>query len=234
MRQAGTLSMTMTLNGSSLGTGSVASIAAPSPAADSYTYANRQAVSGQSGNIEDTVDRQIGRVNIGGLPANLTAPSGWDQAFIVLTGYHDGVFAAGGTSAATTTATISSGTLKYWNGAGYTSINLANSGASGYNYAIASYDQSVTGTVGGKTVVVRTQLATGSPFKMGSVPTTATTSCGAGPCVSSATATIGSPVYGTFTYTVTVNGSTVASLSLSVDLGTITSKSTYQAAAAAG
>jgi hypothetical protein len=233
IRQAGTLSMSAVLNGLSgtdLGNTTIASIAAVSPAADSWAFANRQAVTGQSGNIEDTVDRQIGRVNVGGLPANLTAPAGWDQAFVVLTGYHDKVFASGGTSAAASTAAISAGTLKYWNGVGYTSVTMS----TGSNYSVAAFDQTVSGTVGGKVVSVRMRLATGSPFRMASVPTTSTTSCGAGPCVSSAVSTIGSPVYATFLYTVSINGSTVVNLTLNVDLGTITAKSTYQSAPAAG
>jgi hypothetical protein len=232
MRQAGPISMTAVLNGyaANLGNTTIASIASPSPAADSWTFANRQAASGQAGNIEDTVDRQIGRVNIGGLPANLTAPGGWDQAFIVLNGYHDRVFSAAGTSAAATTATISAGTMKYWNGAGYTTVTLSTTP----NYSVPAFDQTVTGTISGHTVSVRLRLATGSPFRMASVPTTSTTSCGAGPCVSSATATIGSPVYGTFVYTVSIDGSTVVNLSIAVDLGLITAKSTYQSAPTAG
>jgi type II secretory pathway pseudopilin PulG len=236
IRQAGTLSMSATLNGYSanLGAVTIASIAAPSPAADSYTYANRQAVSGQSGNIEDTVDRQIGRVNIGGLPANVTPPANWDQAFVVLTGYHDRVFSAAGTSASATTAAISAGTLKYWNGSGYTSITLTGSGASGYGYSIAGFDRTVSSTVSGHTVAVRLRMATGSPFSMASQPTISTTSCGTG-CVSAATSTIGSPIYGNFLYSVTIDGVAVVNdLSLAVDLGTITAKSTYQAALAAG
>jgi prepilin-type N-terminal cleavage/methylation domain-containing protein len=238
IHQAGTLSMTATLNGyaANLGTTTIASMASPGASSvKSYTFSNRQGVAGQSGNLEDTVDRQIGTVVLGGLPSAVPAPAGWSNGFVVLTGYHDRVFASSGTSASTTTAAISAGTLKYWNGTGYTTITLTGGGASGYGYSVPGYDQTVTSTVSGHTVDVRFRLSTGSPFAMGSQPTTATTSCGAGPCVSSATATVGSPIAATFIYSVTIDGSTVVNdLTFVVDLGTITAKSTYQAAPTAG
>jgi type II secretory pathway pseudopilin PulG len=236
MRQAGVSSMTLqaTASGATLGSTTVASVAAPSPAADSWTFADRETVTGQD-TIEDTVDRQIGRVNIGGLPANLTAPAGWDQAFIVLTGYHDKVFATAGTSAAAPTATISAGSLKYWNGSGYTTKDLTTTGTNGRDYSVSTFDQSVTGTISGQTVVVRLQLSAGATLKMASVPTTSSTPSGSGSITrTNVTSTIGSPVSGTFTYTVTINGNQVANLSLVVDLGTITAKSNYQAAPTAG
>jgi type II secretory pathway pseudopilin PulG len=238
IHQAGTLSMSATLNGyaANLGTTTIASIASPgSSSVKSYTFSNRQAISGQSGNLEDTVDRQIGTVVLGGLPSAVPAPSGWSNGFVVLTGYHDKVFASAGTGASTTTAAISGGTLKYWNGTGYNTITLTGSGSTGYGYSIPSLDQTVTSSVNGHTVDVRFRVSTGSPFAMGSQPTIATTSCGAGPCVSSATATIGSPIAGTFMYSVAIDGNTVVNdLTLVVDLGLITAKSTYQAAPTAG
>jgi prepilin-type N-terminal cleavage/methylation domain-containing protein len=238
IHQAGLLSMKANLNGyaTNLGTTTFASIDTPSATAKSYTFSNRQAVSGQSGNLEDTVDRQIGTVYLGGLPASVTPPANWNKAFIELTGYHDKVFAAAGTSASSTTATISAGTLKYWNGTGYTSITLTGSGVNGYGYSLAGYDQTVSTTLNGHAVVIRFRVSSGSPFAMGSQPTTSTTSCGAGPCVSSATATIGSPIAGTFLYSITLDGNTnvVDDLTMVVDLGTITAKSTYQSAPTAG
>ncbi len=232
MRQAGPLSMTAVLNGlaTDLGSTTIASVAAPNPAADSWAFADREAVSGQAGNIEDTVDRQIGRVNIGGLPANLPAPAGWDQAFVVLTGYHDRAFAVAGTSAAAPSATISAGSLKYWNGSGYTTVDLTT--GAGQNYGVSGYDRTVSGTVNGHAVSVRLQSAL---FKMASVPATTSSPSGSGSILrNTVTSTIGSPVFGTFTYTVTIDGNIYVNLSIVVDLGTITAKSIYTAAPSAG
>jgi type II secretory pathway pseudopilin PulG len=230
--QGGTLSMVATLDGltPALGATTIASVQAPGAGKDSWTFTDRETVTGQD-TIENTVDRQIGRVDIGGLPANVPAPVGWDGAFIVLTGYHDRVQAIGGTNAAAPTATISAGTLKYWNGLSYTTINLT----SGSNYSLPSYDQIVLATVGLHLVSVRMRLATGSQLKMASVPTTASTPSGAGSITrTSVQSTIGSPVSGTLLYTVSVDGNTVVNLSLAVDLGTITAKTTYQPAPTAG
>ena len=236
MRQAGTASMTLqaTASGATLGSTTLASVAAPSPATDSWTFSDRESVSG-SDTIEDSVDRSIGRVNIGGLPANLTAPSGWDQAFVVLSGYRDKVFATAGTNAAAPTASVLAGTLKYWNGSGYTTKTLTTTGASGSDYSVSSFDQSVVGTISGQTVTVRMRLATGSTLKMASVPTTASTPSGTGSITrNTVTSTVGSPVSGDFQYTITINGNTVVDMTMHVDLGTITAKSVYQAAPAAG
>jgi type II secretory pathway pseudopilin PulG len=234
--QGGTLSMVATLNGLSpaLGATTIASAQAPGAGADSWTFSDRETVTGRD-TIENTVDRQIGRVDIGGLPANVPAPAGWDGAFVVLTGYHDRVQAIGGTNAAAPTTTISAGTLKYWNGVNYTSINLTTSGPTGSNYSVPSFDQPILATVGGHVVIVRMRLATGSQLKMAGVPTTASTPPGAGSITrTSVQSTIGSPVSGTLLYTISVDGTTVVDLSVAVDLGTITAKATYQPAPTAG
>ena len=49
------------------------------------------------------------------------------------------------------------------------------------------------------------------------------------PCTrNSASATIVSPLVGSFTYRVTFNGQTVANLTVTVDLGTVVAKGTYK------
>jgi prepilin-type N-terminal cleavage/methylation domain-containing protein len=237
MHQAGTLSMSAVLNGflTDLGGTTIASVAPLGNGAYSWAFADREAVTGQAGNIEDTVDRQIGRVNIGGLPANMPQPNGWDQAFIVLTGYHDHVFAVAGTSAAAPTASITAGTLKYWNGNGYTTIDLTAAGANGYGYSLSSYDVTVTANVNNQPVSVRMRLDTGSTLAMASVPTTVSTPSGSGTIPrNTVTSTVGSPIFGTLRYTISIGGNAVADLSIAVNLGTITAKSSYQAAPTAG
>ena len=57
-----------------LGDATLVSIA--NPATATTTFANRMLVSGQNGNLQNTVSRYIGTVRVGGLPANVPAPRG--------------------------------------------------------------------------------------------------------------------------------------------------------------
>jgi hypothetical protein len=89
-----------------------------------------------------------------------------------------------------------------------------------------------TTTVGGHGVEVK--IATDS-VTMEQVPTTSTTPTGSGSITRTETqATVGSPMQGSFTYQVWVDGSQVVDFTIDVALGTLTSKSIYQAAPSAG
>ena len=55
------------------------------------------------------------------------------------------------------------------------------------------------------------------------------------PCTrTQASATVKSPIVGSFTYTITYGGALVASVTTAVDLGTLQAQSTYKAAPSAG
>ncbi len=82
------------------------------------------------GCVHSEVKRYMGEVDLGGLPANLAAaslPAGWGGYLVYMTGLTDAVMAEGGVG--TTGPTLSrSGTVWYWNGAGYSSIALGTGG----------------------------------------------------------------------------------------------------------
>jgi type II secretory pathway pseudopilin PulG len=204
-----------------LGDAALASIA--NPATATTTFSNRMLVSGQNGNLQNTVNRYIGTVTVGGFPANVPGPVNWAGYFLRLSGYHDTVVSTAGTSAAAPTATVNAGTLSYWNGTGYTSVNLATTPA----YSLSGLVVDHTATVGLSTVRVR--IGSNGTIAMQAVPTTTSTPSGSGSILrNTAQSTVGSPVFGTLDYEVWVNGALVIDLTINVALGTSTAKSIYQ------
>ena len=227
-QQAGTSRVVGHFHGfaTDLGDATIVSVGAPSAAMT--TFANRTAVSGQNGNVQDTANRTYGTIRIGGLPDLMTSPTGYAGYLVQLSSYHDTVVSTAGTSAAAPSATISAGTLSYWNGSSYSTVTLSTTPT----YALSNLLLDYTTTVGGHGVEVK--IATDS-VTMEQVPTTSTTPTGSGSITRTETqATVGSPMLGTFTYQVWVDGSQVVDLTIDVALGTLTSKSIYQAAPSAG
>ncbi len=242
VQQVGAMNAQATLNGTTpaLGLATLARVSAPG--SGSTALANRQAATGQDGTIQQTVTRYTGALKVGGLPANLTAPAGWTGFFFSLTGYNDTVVATTGSSASAPTATINGGTISYWNGTGYTTINLATTPG----YSLSGWSQSVSGSLGSPPKTVTATLSNSStatcptgtsatPVTMSSQPATTATPSGAGSIQrTSAQATVGSPVSGTFCYLVKIQNSVVVNLAISVDLGTSTAKATYKPAPTGG
>ena len=212
---------------SDVGDASIVSIGAPTPY--TTTFANRVPISGFNGNVQDTATRAFGTVSIGGLPDLVTAPVGWLGYFVRLTGYQDTVVSTAGTAAAAPTATINAGTLSYWNGVGYSSVNLATTPT----YFLTGLLLDHT-TLTSDLHTVRIKIATDA-LEMESVPTVSSTPSGSGSILRNQTqATVGSPILGTFTYEMWVDGSQVVDLEIDVSMGTLTSKSVYQPAPSAG
>jgi type II secretory pathway pseudopilin PulG len=228
-RQAGTARVVGHFHGyaSDVGDATIASIGAPT--LYTTTFANRVPVSGENGNVQETATRAFGTVSIGGLPEFVTAPVGWTGYFAQLTGYQDTVVSTAGTAAAAPTATINAGTLIYWNGLGYTSVNLATTPS--YSLTGLLLDHT---TLTADLHTVRVRIATDS-VAMESVPTVTSTPSGSGSILRNETkATVGSPLLGTFTYEMWLDGSEVVNLAIDLSLGTLTSKSVYEPAPSAG
>jgi hypothetical protein len=82
-------------------------------------------------------------------------------------------------------------------------------------------------------------MSSDGPIQMASVPATTTSTTGCNlvtypTCKTQAQATVGSPVSGDFLYEVWVDGNRLVDLTISVSLGTSTSKSIYGPPPAAG
>ncbi len=209
-----------------IGDATLASIASTSTNTTAFT--NRMLVAGQDGNIQETATRSFGTIFVGGLPDNVVAPVGWLGYLLQLTSYRDTVVSTAGTSAASPTATINAGTISYWNGAGYTSVNLPTT--PGYSLSGLLLDH--TTLLNAHTVRIEIASDPDAPIQMASIPTTSSSTTGCNlvtypTCKTQAQATVGSPVFGALTYRVWVDGIQVVDLLIEVALGALTSKSIY-------
>ena len=241
VQQGGNLTATATLSGISglpnLGTITLVQMAAASSLPQT-SFANRQLVSGQDGYQQQTVQRRFGTINIGGLPSSpFTHPNGFDNqcngSLLTLSNYRDSSSATAGTSAAAPTAAVSTSSpsplLSYWNGSSCTQNVAATSNVPAINatfsqsYSSPSRTVTITMTTTGLSAPVATMSST--PSGSGSITRTA------------ASAQLTSPIKGTVTYVVTVtqgaNTTTVANLTIQIDLGTTLASGTYQAAPSA-
>jgi type II secretory pathway pseudopilin PulG len=228
-RQAGTARVVGHFHGFASDVGDATIVSIGPPTLYTTTFADRVPVSGFDGNVQATATRAYGTVAIGGLPESVIVPIGWTGYFVQLTGYQDTVVSTAGTSAAVPTATINAGTLSYWNGLGYTSVNLTTTPT--YSLSGLLLDHT---TLTSDLHTVRIKIATDS-LEMESVPTVTSTPSGSGSILRNETrATVGSPMVGTFTYEMWLDGSQVVNFEIDVSMGTLTSKSIYQPAPSAG
>ena len=189
-------------------------------------------MAGQDGHLDMTATRRFGTINIGGIPAGLTLPAGWDQAgtpvyekyCVTLDNYQDVSTSQAGTSSSAPTNTISSGTLWYYNGAGYSSLSATS----------ASIDTLVvnctkSGTVGGKAVTWTVSVSAGALVHA----VTASNVTASGTTRTDVDTSI-TPVKGTVHYKVVVAGTTEVDLDVVLDLGSMITRGIYGAAPTSG
>jgi hypothetical protein len=242
IQQGGTLSAVLTLDGSAtpLGSATLASILAAT-GSPNKTFSDRvqysatglcSPITGSDGCLEQTTTRAIGTVNVGALPANVSAtvpwtgPNAWNGYYFSIVGYTDSATAAVGTNSSSSaaggnmpapTASIGvAGTVHCWNGLGYTSVSASSATA----VTCAPFD--FTWTIGGH--LVRIQMSgTTSPAVITRSPLAAATS------QTDVTAQI-TPPGATITYVVSVDGAAVADLTITVNLNTLEARGSYAAA----
>lgn len=241
-QQLGALSATLGLDALGLGLTTIADVqAAPT---QSVSHTNRDltasaycAGTSGSGCVHAHATRSIGRVRLGGLPLGLSPSGAWAGYLIELSAYTDTATAEAGINAAAPTATRA-GTLRYWNGSGYTTTDLSLV-TTGQSFTVAS-------------AVIDTGLlrvSLGATLSTGSVATSSTTAtCTAGACRTSADAKVDSPLTVSVSLridalsapevcllgvcTPAVLGPNVLDLSTTVDLGSSTAKANYSDAPA--
>jgi hypothetical protein len=219
MQQGGTLSSTLSMNGivGSLGTASLASVAAASSNPDK-SFVDREAVSGQDGRVEVTATRRLGAIGIGAFPSGITAPAGFTYLLRLPTGLQDTATSqAGTTTTAAPAATVTSGTVEYWNGLNYTSLSPTAAGLNNLTSAATS-----TATIGGRLVVVTMSVDSGSTAAVTGTHQT-------NPSGSLRTDVDSSvvPFAATVHYVVTVDGLTQVDLEISLQLGTLLTRGVY-------
>ncbi len=223
VRQIGLLEAYADLQGTTpLGRTLLASVAGVGDGQDATVFADRIPVSGSVGNHQQAVERTLGLVRIGGLPEGMTIdPAAYPgfTSFFELEGYADRATATAGPSAPAPVGEILGGTVRYWNGTSYTEVDPT---------AGFAVDTRIVGTVGTSEVVV-TLAGTAN----GALITTEGLELPGGGWAEG-TASVFPPLAGAFAYTVSVDGIAVVNVTLSVDLGAIVARTSYQPAPTAG
>lgn len=223
--QAGTQSLGVT-NLASIGNPSVATFADTVFHPSAGASACVTAPAGGVGCMATAATRHLGQVALAGLPANLPAadvPSGWAGYLVALSNYSDTATAEAGVGAGAPSASVTGGTIAYWNGTGYTMLTPGTSASAIPAAAVAISD---TKNFAEPLVVsISASLSTGG---------TSTTDAAAGcvsPCTrTKAAGTANSPITGYIDYTVTYGGTPLAQVHMTVDLGELQASATYQAA----
>ncbi|MEN3274013.1 MAG: hypothetical protein V7636_2774 [Actinomycetota bacterium] len=221
-------SMSTTLNLSGLGVATVASIATPSTGSAGDTNFDAAPQTGScsttsgDGCIHVGHRSSVGNLRIGGLAASLSAlaPAGFDY-LIKLDSFSRTVTAEAGVGNANPSVT-SAGTISYWNAA-------LNAGLGGYS--TLSVTSGTTATIPVSSLTINNGL-TGTTLNISGVVRTGGTTSGtcASPCAD-ATASAESPIVGDITYTAVVGGTTVANITIHIDLGTLSAHAKYTSGA---
>jgi type II secretory pathway pseudopilin PulG len=187
--------------------------------------------SGMDGCLEQTGFRRFGTITLGGLPSAMTAPANWSSGtgFLSIVGYQDQVAAAVGKQSTSTlvpapSASVTAGTVSYWNGSNYTTV-----AATAAALTILNASSSFSQTIGGHTIVVT--IAT-VPASM-TAATTSISPSSAALSIAQASAQA-TPPRVTLSYTVALDGTNVVELQISVDLRTMEARGVYGAAPSAG
>jgi type II secretory pathway pseudopilin PulG len=229
-----TLNLQHSINLGNVPLASVAGVASPGS-----TFVNRDLqASPADGLVHSDVTRSLGTVQIAGLPTGLSGsavPVGWAGYFIQLSGVTNTVSAETGTSTAAPAVTLT-GTLKYWNGAGYTTVTLAPGAAA--NLPVKSVN--ISDLSSGKLLQVKIEglsntdcllWVEGCPTTGGTSTSSTSLTCSPTPCPNTrtaATASAASPFVGDIHYSIIYDGETQADVIIHVDLGTILAQNTYQ------
>ena len=167
-----------------------------------------------TGCIHTTATRSISSVKVGSLPPALK-PAGFGY-LVELTGYSDTVTAEAGINAAAPSRT-STGTLRVWNGLGYTEVPWNPTGGS-----------LAVGGVNVTTGILNIQITADLKIGSGSSLSTADTCMAGLACRKHAEATSTSPLRGTVSYDIRTFGVSVLSFTVNIDLGDITTVADYQ------
>ena len=178
-----------------------------------------------------TVNRSVGTINIGGLPALMTAPAGWAGAsawngyFLSVVGYTETLTGSAGTNSPIPTASMG-GTIYYYNGTGYTSLSVTHASLNGL-----STSRAITSVVAGKTVTINVSTeATG----MAAGTTSVTPSSPGGNVTRTDVTAQGVPPAIVVNYEIVIDGVTQADLTITVGLGTSEARGTYAPAPVEG
>jgi hypothetical protein len=219
--QVGNATATYDLFGVGLGTITMSDTAASSVIA--HTKHLTTAMSGpcagtsSTGCVLTTTTRSLGRIRMGGIPTVTAGPLGFAGYLVQLDGYTDSATAAAGIGTLPPpSASVPSGTFSYWNGLGYTSVNLAATSS----FSITT--PALTVSSGLYSITATTSVRRNAP-----AVSSVTGTCDGLACVTQAHAVMGSPMVGTVDYTFRLLGVQVYQLSISFDVGDLVATASY-------
>ena len=130
--QAGAISQTLTGDG-----GTATLVAVDAAGTQGSTYVRRVVPGGSLGLVRETVQWVLPDMRVGGLPEGVDPPSGWEGYWVALTGFTATATAEAGEGTVGPSVTISGGTIRYWNGSGYTDQAVSALAATGGDVNIA-------------------------------------------------------------------------------------------------
>ena len=166
-----------------------------------------------AGCIHSKATRSIAAYRVGAFPSALK-PAGFGY-LLELTNYADSVSAEAGIAASAPDAPPPAGTVRYWNGVGYTTVAFA----AGVTLPIPT----VVATSGTTTIRMTSNLRTGTETRS----STSATCLGTLPCRTRGESMRTSPLTGTVGIEVIVLGVPQLTLTVSVNLGNLTASASY-------
>lgn len=194
-------------------------------------FTDRSVPSGD-GLVQADLTRRLETVNLGGLPSNVPSSSltgiKWTAGkyLVTLTGFTDRATAFAGASTNAPTATVSAGSITYYNGTGYTTLTTSQLNGAAIPILAHSVHLVYTDPSTLKSVTIDMTAA----LSTGGTTVSDPANCGSSCIRTSASAASNSPITGTFTYKVTVGTTVQADFTIAVNLGNLVAKTTYQAA----
>ncbi len=151
----------------------------------------------------------------------------WNGYLVSIVGYQDTASAAVGILAPLPPSPVVAGTVYYWNGNGYSSL-----AATSVSISTIAPVVSITQTIDGHTVNVSMSLLAGSTSP--ALASTAATPSTAGNVTRTDVTAAVAPPTTTVVYTVTIDGATVVSLNITVNLKSMDARGVYAAAPSQG
>jgi hypothetical protein len=179
------------------------------------------------GCVHAEVIRTLGTVTVGGLPASILPPAGWQGYLVRLNSWQDTASAESGIGSAAPAAASpqsGSGTISFWNGSGYTTCTVyqTNCPPANSTYPIPTLNISQLIGLAPVNVQVTASLSAG-----GKSTSQTPTNC-SGTCTrTQATATAGSPLLGNVETKITILGQVVCDVTVHVDLGSTLVNTSY-------
>lgn len=219
--QGGAITETLSL---SRGEGSAVLAEMGAAGSEGSAYVQRQVPAGSLGLVRETVEWVLPTIRLGGLPEGvLVEPPGWEGYWVALTGFTATATAEAGEGTTAPAVTMSGGTIRYWNGLGYTDQSvaaLAFSGGGTINIAPVNF----TGlTSGGAAIEVHISGTVTVQQSSSSEELDGTERL-------EARAIVGTPMIADMRYQVTTNTSPVADLRVEFDAGGARAAALYQPA----